>query len=152
MSGCRSRIRVRRKKIIRVKRLGKTKRPERIKRIEIIFFFYQSINFTFAHFTSIYFAPTYFIFTHFAPIYFIAKFALIQLVFQPYSQTNFITLLHQIIGVRLGIYITKVAVKKFSPYIHFCKLAAYCFLLCNNIPSLGPSLNKEEIILKSFWY
>ena len=46
-------------------------------------------------------------------------------------------------------YVAKVAVKGFSPYIYLCKLAAYCFWPCKNMPGLSPSPNEEGIILDS---
>lgn len=44
------------------------------------------------------------------------------------------------------LYIAKVAVWGFSPYI--CRsLAARCPQFCDGMPSLDPSINKEEVIL-----
>lgn len=44
-------------------------------------------------------------------------------------------------------YVTKVSVKRFSPYIHFYGLAAYCSQLCNDMLGLDLLLTKKEIIL-----
>ena len=43
-------------------------------------------------------------------------------------------------------YVAKITVKGFSPYTYLCNLAARCSRLCDGMPGLGLSLNKDEII------